>query len=70
MESQGLILSADDCRDRARGFFARAVAEEDLEKREAWLAQGERWMQRWRFWCTEGSRSAMTSIDAEGQPGR
>lgn len=44
------IRTADDCRDRARRFFALAVAEDDAEQREAWLVQGERWMQRWRYW--------------------
>lgn len=56
MEPLGQILTADDCRDRARKFFALAVAEDDPEQREAWLAQGERWMQRWRFWSPEANR--------------
>lgn len=50
MEDLHTVLTADDCRERARRFFALAVAEDDLEQREAWLQQGERWMQRWRFW--------------------
>lgn len=44
------IRTAEDCRARARQFFALAVAEDDAEQREIWLAQGERWMQRWRYW--------------------
>ncbi|CAN5422850.1 hypothetical protein BH10PSE1_BH10PSE1_08210 [soil metagenome] len=57
MEALPLVLSADDCRERARQFFARAVAENDLTQREAWLLQGERWMQRWRYWAPDLARS-------------
>jgi hypothetical protein len=56
MEPLVTIRTADDCRERARQFFARAVAEDDLEQREAWLMQGERWMRRWRFWTPETNR--------------
>jgi hypothetical protein len=47
------VRTAEGCRDRAREFFALAVAEDDLEQREAWLEQGERWMTRWRYWRPE-----------------
>ena len=50
MEALHTVRTADDCRERARQFFARAVAENDPAQREAWLVQGERWMQRWRYW--------------------
>lgn len=56
MEDLHVIMSADDCRERARQFFALAVAEDDLEQREAWLIQGERWMQRWRLWTPSQNR--------------
>lgn len=50
MEALHTVRTADDCRERARQFFALAVAEDDPVQRETWLAQGERWMQRWRYW--------------------
>lgn len=60
MDTPSTIRTADDCRERARRFFALAVAEDDLERREAWLIQGERWMQRWRYWTP-----SQTYIDHE-----
>ncbi|CAN5262616.1 hypothetical protein BH09PSE1_BH09PSE1_02730 [soil metagenome] len=62
MEALPVVLSAEDCRERARQFFARAVAEDDLSQREAWLLQGERWMQRWRYWAPD-----VTHADCERQ---
>jgi hypothetical protein len=50
MEALHTVRTADDCRERARQFFALAVAEDDPAQREVWLVQGERWMQRWRYW--------------------
>ena len=43
-------LSAEECRDRARTCFGRAVAEVDEARREQHLRDGETWMSRWRFW--------------------
>jgi hypothetical protein len=43
-------MSAEDCRERARGCFGRAVAEPDETRREQHLRDGEMWMTRWRYW--------------------
>ena len=51
--SSPLPVSADCCRVRARSLFARAVAEDDLGRRERLLVEGEQWMMRWRLWQPE-----------------
>lgn len=48
-------LSAEDCRERARECFGRAVAEPDDVRREQHLRDGEMWMARWRVWTSENA---------------
>jgi hypothetical protein len=45
--------TASQCRERARRCFERAIAEENITAREAYLRQGEAWMLRWRHWTPD-----------------
>jgi hypothetical protein len=48
--------TAAQCRERARRCFERAIVEESLTAREAFLRQGENWMLRWRTWGVDDAQ--------------
>lgn len=40
----------EECRAFARECFSLAIAEDDLDRREALLVEGEEWMLKARLW--------------------
>lgn len=43
-------MTAEECRDVARRYFAIAVRCECDKARERAIVQGETWMGHWRYW--------------------
>lgn len=52
-------MTAQECREIARRYFAVAIACDDDNLRERLLVKGEEWLANWRFW-TDG----MAGMDA------
>jgi hypothetical protein len=61
-------MTADECRNIARRYFAVAIACDDDQIRERLLAKGEAWMANWRFWSDSMSFLAAPEPEREARP--
>lgn len=61
-------MTADECREIARRYFAVAIACDDDKLRERLLVKGEEWMSNWRFWSDSMAGMQGPIPEQEAQP--